>query len=48
MGQVGDNDYWRVYGNTAGSNQGYLEIATGDDGNEPIYVRQYGGLLRVS
>lgn len=45
MGQVGDNDYWRVYGNTAGSNQGYLEIATGDDGNEPIYIRQYGGLF---
>lgn len=22
-------------------NSGYLEIATGDDGNEPIYIRQY-------
>ncbi|MCX8526158.1 hypothetical protein OF897_19775 [Chryseobacterium formosus] len=45
MGNIGDNDYWRVYGNTAGSNQGYLEIATGDDGNEPIYVRQYSGVF---
>ncbi len=45
IGQVGDNDYWRVYGNTAGSNQGYLEMATGDDGNEPIYVRQYSGVF---
>ncbi|KQS93008.1 hypothetical protein [Chryseobacterium sp. Leaf394] len=42
-GVIGDNDYWRVYGNSTGSNQGYLEIATGDDGNEPIYARQYSG-----
>jgi hypothetical protein len=44
-GQIGDNDYWRVYGNTVGSNEGYLEIATADDGNEPIYVRQYNGVF---
>lgn len=29
-------------GNT-GNDQGYGEIATGDNGNEPIYVRQYDG-----
>lgn len=42
-GIVGDNDYWRVYGRADGSNSGYLEIATADDGNEPILVRQYTG-----
>lgn len=40
-GTVGGNDYWRVGGGATGSNAGYLEIATADDGNEPIYVRQY-------
>ncbi len=40
-GQVGDNDGWRVVGVASTSNNGYLEIATTDDGTEPIYVRQY-------
>lgn len=37
----GNSDFgWiRMIEETA--NSGYLEIATGDDGNEPIYVRQY-------
>lgn len=43
QGQVGDNDYWRVMGSATGSNAGFLEIATGDDSNEPIYARQYSG-----
>lgn len=43
QGQVGDNDYWRVMGGATGSNAGFLEIATGDDSNEPIYARQYSG-----
>ncbi|MCX8522440.1 hypothetical protein OF897_00695 [Chryseobacterium formosus] len=51
-GVIADNDYWRVYGSNTGSNQGYLEIATGDDGDEPIHVRQYVGefqnLLRTA
>lgn len=39
--QGGDNDYGRVaFGGTA-SNAGWMEIASADDGNEPIYVRQY-------
>ena len=42
-GIMGGNDAWRVMGGATGSNAGYLEIATGDDGNEAIYVRQYGG-----
>lgn len=48
---MADNDYFRVMvGGT--SNGGYAEISTGDDGNEPIYVRQYIGhfdqLLRTA
>ena len=37
------NDYGRIklLGNSI--NDGSLEIATADDGNEPIYVRQYSG-----
>jgi hypothetical protein len=35
------NDGWRIVGQTVGSDQGALEIATMDNGNEPIYVRQY-------
>ena len=42
-GIMADNDYWRVGGSQTATNAGYLEIATGDDGNEPIYVRQYSG-----
>lgn len=43
--QGGDNDYGRVaYGGTA-SNAGWMEIASCDDGSEPIYARQYTGLF---
>jgi hypothetical protein len=42
-GTIGDNDYWRVAGGAASTNSGYLELATGDEANEPIYVRQYSG-----
>lgn len=37
------DDYARVVAGTSGYNNGYLELATADDGNEPIYVRQYRG-----
>ena len=43
QGIVGDNDVWRIKGGATASNSGYLEIAVADDGNEPIYVRQYLG-----
>lgn len=43
QGKCGGNDYWRVGGRATASNAGYMEIATADDGNEPIYVRQYSG-----
>lgn len=43
--QGGGNDYGRVaYGGTA-SNAGWMEIASCDDGNEPIYARQYTGVF---
>lgn len=43
VGKVGVNDYWRVGGQATADNAGYMEIATADDANEPIYVRQYSG-----
>lgn len=44
-GIMGDNDQWRMYGRSTAANAGYLEIATSDDGNEPIYFRQYTGVF---
>lgn len=41
IGTIGDSDYWRIVGGAASANSGYLELATGDNANEPIYVRQY-------
>lgn len=41
VGSIASNDYWRVVGGATDYNNGYLEIATADDGSEPIYVRQY-------
>ena len=43
FGTNGGNDFWFVGGAAGGSSLGYLELATGDDANEPIYVRQYTG-----
>jgi len=43
-GVVGTNDYWRVAGGATAVNSGWMEIATADDGNEPIYARQYTGV----
>ena len=43
-GSMASNDYWRLLG--GGSNDaGYLEIATADNGTEPIYIRQYTGVF---
>ena len=41
--QVGDNDYGRVASGATEANAGWVELATADDGNEPVYVRQYTG-----
>lgn len=40
--QMADNDLFRIRCGGQ-SNQGWVEIATADDGTEPIYVRQYTG-----
>lgn len=42
-GTIGDNDFWRVVGGATSTDSGYLELATGDNANEPIYIRQYTG-----
>ena len=44
-GTMGDNDQWRIGGAATAANAGYMELATADDGNEPIYVRQYTGVF---
>jgi len=43
-GTMGNNDFWRIYADGA-DNSGYLEIATADDGAEPIYISQYSGVF---
>ena len=40
---MADNDAFRLRIGGDASNQGWVELATADDGNEPIYVRQYTG-----
>ena len=42
-GKVGTNDFWRVGGGATANDSGFMELATADNGNEPIYVRQYTG-----
>ncbi len=39
---IGTNDFFRIRGGGS-SNAGFVEIATADDGTEPIYLRQYTG-----
>ena len=43
--QGGSNDYGRIAFGATGSNAGWMEIASSDDGNEPIYARQYTGVF---
>jgi hypothetical protein len=40
---MADNDLARIRVGGDSSNAGWMEIATADDGTEPIYVRQYTG-----
>lgn len=42
-GNMADNDQARILVGGTATNAGFLEIATADDGTEPIYVRQYTG-----
>lgn len=41
--QGGSNDYGRIAFGATAENAGWMEIASSDDGNEPIYARQYTG-----
>ena len=45
---VGGDDGVAIRAGSTGNNVGYLELATADDGNEPIYVRQYSSGAGVS
>lgn len=40
-GIMGRSDNYRIMGRSTGNDLGYLEIATSDNGSEPIYIRQY-------
>jgi hypothetical protein len=40
-GSMADTDFFRIRVGGTATNSGFVEIATSDDGNEPIYVRQY-------
>ena len=40
-----NNDQFRIIAGSSGNNKGWAEIATADEGNEPIYVRQYSGVF---
>ncbi len=42
-GKMGYDDVWRIGAGATALDSGFLEIATGDNGTEPIYVSQYYG-----
>jgi hypothetical protein len=44
-GNMADNDQFRIRVGGTATNAGFVELATADDGTEPIYVRQYTGVF---
>ncbi len=40
QGKMGNNDGWQIRSGATANDAGFLEIATYDNGNEPIYFRQ--------
>lgn len=44
-GKIATSDYFRIQAGGTAVDGGYLEIATADNGTEPIYVRQYNGVF---
>jgi hypothetical protein len=44
-GNMADNDQFRILVGGTATNAGFVEIATADDGSEPIYARQYTGVF---
>ena len=47
-GNMADSDQFRILVGGTGANAGFAEIATADDGTEPIYVRQYSGVFTTA
>lgn len=47
-GAMADNDQFRIRIGGSATNQGWVELATADDGTEPIYVRQYTGVFATA
>jgi hypothetical protein len=41
LGTIATDDYYRIQVGGTSANAGFLSIDTADNGNEPIYVRQY-------
>jgi len=46
-GIMAENDQFRIRIGGDATNAGWAEIATADDGTEPIYVRQYSGVFNT-
>ena len=44
---MADNDIFRLRVGADATNSGWVEIATADDGTEPIYIRQYTEIGRA-
>ena len=42
-GTIGGSDYWRLVGGASTADEGFVELATADNGTEPIMVSQYTG-----
>lgn len=47
-GTCGGYDFWRIGGGATKENAGYMEIATADNGTQPIYIRQYIGVFATA
>jgi hypothetical protein len=47
QGRMAGSDYFRIRISGTAADAGFAEVATGGDGNEPIYVRQYSGAFNT-
>ena len=45
--RMSDNDHFRILVGGTALDSGFVELATADNGNEPIYVRQYTGVFQT-
>jgi len=46
-GLIGGADHWFIGGGAFGPDSGYVELASGKNADEPIFVRQYSGSPRT-